>query len=167
VLKLDAATGLAATPSDKGRRIAQRGFTGNSINGNIEGPEVIYNPELNKYFLFISYDWLETKYNVRVGRADSPDGPFYDFNGKDLNTAEDNLPMILAPYQLGEHSGWQGTAHPAVFRGERSVLYGTPGQAGREQILHGAARAQNTLGSGWLASSVSGAVCGCGTNACI
>ena len=54
ILKLDPATGLAATAGDKGRRIAQRGFTGNTINGNIEGAEVIYNAALNKYFLFIA-----------------------------------------------------------------------------------------------------------------
>src|SRR5687768_1485425 len=42
ILKLNAATGLAQASGDKGVRIAQRGFTGNSINGNIEGPEIIY-----------------------------------------------------------------------------------------------------------------------------
>src|SRR5206468_3345789 len=68
ILKLDPATGLAFTTGDKGKRIAQRGFTGSTINGNIEGAEIIYNESLNKYFLFISYDWLETKYNVRVAR---------------------------------------------------------------------------------------------------
>lgn len=115
VLKLDATTGLAATAGDKGKRIAQRGFTNGVINGNIEAPEVIYNAQLQKYFLFISYDWLETKYNVRVGRADNPQGPFYDFNGTDLNIASDNIPMILAPYQFKGHGGWQGTGHCTVF----------------------------------------------------
>lgn len=140
VLKLNAATGLPETPGDKGRRIAQRGFTGNSINGNIEGPEVIYNQELDQYFLFISYDWLETKYNVRVGRANSPEGPFYDFNGKDLNTEEDNLPMILAPYQFQGHSGWQGVSHPAVFRGDDGQFYmahqGRPGENKYFMVMH-------------------------------
>jgi arabinan endo-1,5-alpha-L-arabinosidase len=115
VLKLDPATGFAASGGDKGKRIAQRGFTNNTINGNIEGPEIIYNASQNKYYLFIAYDWLETKYNVRVGRSSSPQGPFVDFNGKDLNTEEDNGPMILAPYQFQGHGGWQGVAHCAVF----------------------------------------------------
>jgi arabinan endo-1,5-alpha-L-arabinosidase len=66
VLKLNPATGLAASNGDKGKRIANRGFSGGRYNGNIEAPEIIYNAELKKYFLFISYDWLETKYNVRV-----------------------------------------------------------------------------------------------------
>ena len=81
ILKLDAASGLASTGNGIGKRIANRGFTNSVYNGNIEGAEVIYNPDLQKYFLFISYDWLQTKYNVRVCKADNPEGPYYDFNG--------------------------------------------------------------------------------------
>jgi arabinan endo-1,5-alpha-L-arabinosidase len=115
ILKLDPSTGLASSPGDKGVRIANRGYTAGKYNGNIEGAEVIYNPTLNKYFLFISYDWLQTKYNVRVGRADNPQGPYYDFNGVDINTDVDHGPMIVAPYQFTGHGGWQGTAHCSVF----------------------------------------------------
>jgi arabinan endo-1,5-alpha-L-arabinosidase len=131
VLKLDAATGLPASNGDKGKRIANRGFTGGKYNGNIEGPEVIYNEELKKYFLFISYDWLETKYNVRVCKGDNPEGPFYDYNGRDANENIDHGPMILAPYQFNGHSGWQGTGHCAVFTDGGSQYYmahqGRPG----------------------------------------
>ena len=115
ILKLNAASGLAATSGDIGKRIANRGFTGGVYNGNIEGAEVIYNPTLNKYFLFIAYDWLQTKYNVRVCKADNPEGPYYDYNGVDANTNVDHGPMILAPYQFSGHGGWQGTAHCGVF----------------------------------------------------
>ncbi|PSR55751.1 arabinan endo-1,5-alpha-L-arabinosidase [Adhaeribacter arboris] len=138
-LKLNPATGLAALHNDKGTRVAQRGFTGNKINGNIEGPEIIYQPELKKYYLFISYDWLETKYNVRVGRSDFPEGPFYDFNGKDINSTEDHGPMILAPYQFAGHSGWQGVAHPAVFadNGQYYMAHqGRPGENKFFMVLH-------------------------------
>lgn len=115
MLKLDPLTGLAANAGDKGKRIANRGFTNNKYNGNIEGAEIIYNKDLKKYFLFISYDWLQTKYNVRVCKSDNPAGPFYDFYGVDANTTADHGPMILAPYQFNGHGGWQGTAHCAVF----------------------------------------------------
>lgn len=130
ILPLDPATGMAANAGDKGRRVAQRGFTGGSINGNIEGPEIIYNPIFDKYYLFIAYDWLETKYNVRVGRADSPEGPFLDFHGNDLNLDRDDAPMILAPYRFLGHGGWQGTSHVAVFHdGDQYYLahQGRPG----------------------------------------
>ncbi len=114
-LQLNPATGLALTGGDKGRRVANRGFTGGAYNGNIEGAEVIYNATLNKYFLFIAYDWLETKYNVRVCKGNNPAGPFYDYNGVDANTNIDHAPMIIAPYQFAGHGGWQGTAHCSVF----------------------------------------------------
>jgi arabinan endo-1,5-alpha-L-arabinosidase len=116
ILELDPATGLPKKANDKGVRIAARGWTGNTVNGNIEGPEIIYNEELQKYYLFISYDWLETKYNVRVGRSDSPTGPFVDYNGVNMNEKSDNIPMIEAPYKFMGHAGWQGTAHCSVFK---------------------------------------------------
>ena len=115
ILQLNPATGLALTPGDVGKRIANRGFTNGQYNGNIEGAEIIYNPGVGKYFLFIAYDWLTTKYNVRVARADNPTGPFYDYNGVDVNTNVDHIPMIIAPYQFNGHGGWQGTAHCTVF----------------------------------------------------
>ncbi|WP_207497210.1 arabinan endo-1,5-alpha-L-arabinosidase [Aridibaculum aurantiacum] len=124
VLKLNPATGLALSPGDKGTRVANRGFTNGRYNGNIEGPEVIYNPTLNKYYMFIAYDWLETKYNTRVCRADNPMGPFYDFNGIDANTNIDHGPMIIAPYQFMGHGGYQGVSHNAVFTdGSNNYFY--------------------------------------------
>lgn len=140
IMELDPATGLAKTPGDKGQRIGHRGFTGGTINGNIEGPEIIYNPEFDKYYLFIAYDWLESKYNVRVSRADSPEGPFYDYNGNDINTYMDNGPMIIAPYQFNGHSGWQGVAHQAVFNDDEGNFYishqGRPGIDRFCMVLH-------------------------------
>nr|WKN34090.1 arabinan endo-1,5-alpha-L-arabinosidase [Tunicatimonas sp. TK19036] len=139
ILELDPDTGLAIQNGDKGRRIAQRGFTGNTINGNIEGPEIIYNEAFNKYYLFIAYDWLETKYNVRVGRSDSPAGPFYDYLGHDVNEERDDVPMILAPYQFNGHSGWQGVAHPAVFEHDNQYYIahqGRPGENPFYMVLH-------------------------------
>ncbi len=135
ILKLNATTGLAEGSGDKGIRIAQRGFTGNSINGNIEGPEIIYNQQLDKYYLFISYDWLETKYNVRVGRADVPQGPFYDFNGKNMNEPEDNIPMIIAPYKFKGHGGWQGTSHPSVFSLDGQYYIAHQGRPGVDKFF--------------------------------
>lgn len=139
ILKLDPSTGLAAEAGDKGRRIAQRGFTGNTINGNIEAPEIIYNSTFDKYYLFIAYDWLETKYNVRVGRSDSPEGPFYDFNGNDLNLEEDDAPMILAPYQFMGHGGWQGTSHMSVINDNNQfymIHQGRPGVDKYYMVMH-------------------------------
>lgn len=115
ILQLDPNTGLALNANDKGKRIANRGFTNGKYNGNIEGAEIMFNPAFNKYYLFISYDWLQTKYNVRVCRADNPTGPFYDYDGVDANTNMDHSPMIVAPYHFDNHAGWQGVSHCSVF----------------------------------------------------
>ncbi len=123
VLKLDPATGLEASIGDRGVRVVQRGVTGNFINGNLEGAEIIYNTAQSKYYLFMSYDWLQTKYNVRVARSDNPQGSFYDFNGNDVNIPHDAAPMIVAPYQFIGHSGWQGTAHCGVFNDGAGQYY--------------------------------------------
>lgn len=138
-LKLDPSTGLAFNPGDKGKRIANRGFTAGKYNGNIEGPEIIYNAELNKYFLFMAYDWIDTKYNVRVGRADSPEGPFLDYNGKDINLNEDHGPMIIAPYKFAGHSGWQGVSHCSVFKDNDQYYIAHQGRPGVNKyfmVLH-------------------------------
>jgi arabinan endo-1,5-alpha-L-arabinosidase len=131
IVKLDPSTGMVLTPGDIGKRIANRGFTGGNYNGNIEGSEIMYHPQLKKYFLFIAYDWLETKYNVRVAKGDNPDGPFYDYLGQDVNTNVDHIPMIIAPYQFNGHGGWQGTAHCTVFDDGNNHFYiahqGRPG----------------------------------------
>lgn len=128
VLKLDPATGLSQVPGTRGKRISQRGSTGGHINGNIEGPEIIYNPALNKYYLFIAYDWLQTKYNVRVGKSDTPEGPFYDYQGVDLNVEQDHGPMIIAPYQFKGHGGWQGTSHCSVFQNNNQYFIAHQGR---------------------------------------
>ncbi len=139
ILKLNPTTGLAENASNKGTRIAQRGFTDEIVNGNIEGPEIIYNATLKKYFLFIAYDWLQTKYNVRVGRADSPEGPFLDYKGEDINDEEDDGPMILAPYRFSGHGGWQGTSHVSVFSdGDNYYMahQGRPGVNSFYMVMH-------------------------------
>ncbi len=130
VVQLNPGTGMTLSSAGKGKRIANRGFTNGTYNGNIEGPEVIYNPTLQKYYLFIAYDWLETKYNVRVGRSDNPNGPFLDFDGKNLNEDIDHGPMILAPYQFSGHSGWQGVAHCAVFEKDGQFFMAHQGRPG-------------------------------------
>ncbi len=139
LMELDPVTGLAMTDGDIGRRVAHRGFTGNTINGNIEGPEIIYNEEFDMYYLFIAYDWLESKYNVRVGRSTNPEGPYVDIHGVDMNQFSDNEPMILAPYKFQGHSGWQGVSHPAVFRDGEDFFIGHQGRPGVNRfymVLH-------------------------------
>ena len=110
VLRLDS-DGEAAR-SGVGERIAYRDRNGDAM----EGPFAIYNPVLKEYFLFVSYDILDSTYNVRVGRSKRPDGPYKDFNDKDMAGGEDNLPKILNSYAFENHSGWIGPGHNSILR---------------------------------------------------
>lgn len=112
VLKLDPESGFAEKDGDQGKLTARR-FNGKK--NNIEAPEIIYNPTLKKYFLFVSYDPLMTTYNIRVGRSDRPDGPFVDYNGKNLAEEIEHFPILTYPYAFENHQGWSGTGHCSVF----------------------------------------------------
>ncbi|MBK7098174.1 MAG: arabinan endo-1,5-alpha-L-arabinosidase [Sphingobacteriales bacterium] len=124
VVKLNPSTGLAQTPGDLGTRIVRRGKTNGVYNGNLEAPEIIYNATQKKYYLFVSYDWIDTKYNVRVFRADNPTGPFVDWNGENADVQSDHADQIvLGPYAFKGHAGWQGTGHCTVFKNEKNEYF--------------------------------------------
>jgi len=130
-VQLDPATGKRINGSDLGKKIAMR----SQRHDAIEGSEILYNPDQKMYYLFVSYDWLEDNYNVRVGRSTTPDGPFLDFNGNDMATPGDNLPMITAQYQFNNHSGWQGFGHCAVFDDSGNYYYVSQARLGSDKYF--------------------------------
>ncbi len=134
-LQLNPQTGLALNPGDKGTRIVRRGRTNGIVNGNLEGPEIIFNPQTNMYYLFVAYDWLSTKYNVRVFRSANPNGPFLDWNGANVDDLADNDPMILAPYQFLDQSGWAGVSHCAVFQDNGQYFMAHQGRPGIDRAF--------------------------------
>lgn len=67
----------------------ESGYGKKILGGNhvrIEAPYVIYSPDTDYYYLFLSYGGLGSDggYNIRVARSKNPDGPFYDANGIDM-----------------------------------------------------------------------------------
>jgi arabinan endo-1,5-alpha-L-arabinosidase len=119
IVELDPATGKRLNSGDMGKKIAARTNYGSSI----EGPEILYNSELDKYFLFVSYGWLEDSYNVRVGHSDTPDGPFIDYFGNDMADAGENFPIITAQYSFKNHPGWQGFGHCGLLHSGDNYFY--------------------------------------------
>lgn len=111
-VELNPATGLTMRPGDLGHLAARRA---NWRVDNLEAPEIYYNPDLKKYYLFGSYEPLMTTYNVRVCRSDKAEGPFIDFHGKEMRDTTNNFPILTAPYDFGGHDGWAGTGHCGVF----------------------------------------------------
>lgn len=107
-VELNPETGMTVQPEDHGHLIARRA---NYRKDNLEAPEIMYQPQLGKYYLFTSYDPLMTTYNVRVAYSGSPEGPFVDFYGEDIKDTTNNVPILTAPYRFENHPGWAGTAH--------------------------------------------------------
>jgi len=131
IVELDPLTGKILHDGDKGKLVARR----TNYNDAIEGSEIIYNPELDQYYLFVTYDWLEDNYNVRVGRADNPEGPYYDINGNDMAASGDNIPMITARYKFNYHSGWQGFGHCGLLRDSTSYYYVSQARLGSNKYF--------------------------------
>jgi arabinan endo-1,5-alpha-L-arabinosidase len=112
-VELNPETGLTLKEHDYGHLIARRA---DYRKDNLEAPEIIYNPQLKKYFLFTSYDPLMTTYNIRAGRGDTAEGPFFDFTGQNLKDTVNDFPVLTAPYRFNNHPGWAGVGHCSVFR---------------------------------------------------
>lgn len=66
-----------------------QGYGKKLLGGNhsrIEGPYVLYNPDTQYYYLYLSYGGLDATggYNLRVARSKKPDGPYYDAEGNSM-----------------------------------------------------------------------------------
>lgn len=115
IAQIDKTTGKFSE-SGFGKRIAKRPKT---VDTAIEGPFIIYNPETDYFYLFVSYDSLNDFYNVRVARSKSIDGPYEDFDGNCMLNQEIN-PEKVGTKLLG---GYQFSEEPILYApGHNSIL---------------------------------------------
>ena len=79
ILELDKKTGF---PLEEG--YGKKLLGGNHLR--IEGSYVLYHPQTQYYYMFLSYGGLAADggYNIRVCRSKKPDGPYYDTTGTDM-----------------------------------------------------------------------------------
>jgi len=127
ILELDRATGLVRPGQGYGKKL---------IGGNhsrIEGAFILYSPESDYYYLFLSFGGLDSNggYNIRLGRSRRPDGPYFDAEGNELTnvagapgTIFDDL--SIAPFGVKLMGNWQFLPVP----GEPAVTttgYRSPG----------------------------------------
>lgn len=75
--------------SQTGKPEPGQGYGKKLLGGNhsrIEGPYIIYNPETEYYYLFLSYGGLSANggYNIRVARSKKVTGPYYDNLGHNM-----------------------------------------------------------------------------------
>ena len=129
-----------------------------------EGPEIVYNPETDYYYMFLAYDELSVAYNTRVCRARKITGPYYSMDGTNVTGGGDCYPVVTHPYKFDPQvaadsiSGWVGIAHCGVFNdGEGNWYYtsqgrlpeGARGNAYSNAVMHGHVRRILWTESGW------------------
>lgn len=83
ILRMDPNSGFPTRSQDWGTRL---------IGGNhsrIEAPFILYSPETEYYYLFLSFGGLASDggYNMRMARSRHPAGPYFDSAGTDMRNA--------------------------------------------------------------------------------
>jgi arabinan endo-1,5-alpha-L-arabinosidase len=105
---------------DTGKIVPGQGYGKKLTGGNhsrIEGPYILYSPETDYYYLFLSFGGLDAAggYNIRVARSANPDGPYVDAEGNDMINvkADPTLPLFddksIEPYGVKLMGNYQWT----------------------------------------------------------
>ncbi len=90
ILEMDPATGL---PLETDGNKMNQGYGKKLLGGNhsqIEAPYILYSPDTDYYYLFLSFGGLNANdgYNMRVCRSKTPDGPYEGMNGQKMIRAQ-------------------------------------------------------------------------------
>ncbi len=134
ILEMDETTGLPLPDQGWGTHL----WGGN--HSRIEGPYILYSPDTEYYYLFVSYFGLaaDDDYNIRVARSRNPDGPYLDSEGNDMAVVKSDLSKLkwetpypwddasIAPYGvllMGSHRFAHVTGEPSSM----SIGYKAPG----------------------------------------
>lgn len=168
-LEVNPSTGMPLTPLAKpwtvegnsidsfGKLVATRGNSTNRWQAS-EGPDVIYNPQTQKYYMFMAYGQLAVAYNTRVVRADRPEGPYVDMQGNSATAGKEMLPVLTAPYKFSNSNGWVGISHCSIFDDGQGNWYYTsqgrfpvdvPGINASNAIMMGHVRSILWTEDGW------------------
>ncbi len=80
ILAMDEETGKPVDGQGYGKKLLGKN------HARIEGPYILYSPDTQYYYLFLSFGGLDSNggYNIRVCRSRNPDGPYEDALGQDM-----------------------------------------------------------------------------------
>ena len=80
ILEMNEETGLPLEGQGYGKKLLGRN------HARIEAPYILYSPDTEYYYLFLSFGGLGAAdgYNIRVCRSKNPDGPYVDALGQDM-----------------------------------------------------------------------------------
>lgn len=125
VKELDVNTGISMDGDIHalGKRIACK-----PENSYIDGPEgaaVLYHPEKELYYLFLSYGWLGDDYDIRVGISKSVEGPYVDREGRCLD-GESLGQKVAGSYFFSAKKPFAKAGNGWKFGGFRGPGHGVP-----------------------------------------
>mgnify|MGYP000085147784 CR=1 FL=1 len=99
ILEMDTKTGFPLPGQGYGKKLL------GANHARIEGPYMLYSPETDYYYLFLSFGGLTADggYNIRVARSKTPDGPFMDSQDQNMIEAQGTAGVLFddpayAPY---------------------------------------------------------------------
>ncbi|MDI9419228.1 MAG: glycoside hydrolase family 43 protein [Bacillota bacterium] len=80
ILRMDPETGFPLPGQGYGKKLM------GGRHSRIEGPYILYSPDSDYYYLFVSFGGLGSNdgYNIRVARSQNPDGPYHDAKGTNM-----------------------------------------------------------------------------------
>lgn len=126
---------------ESGKNFGTRLFaTPNGVQGP-EGPYTIYNEDTGYRYMFTSYGWLGTNYNIRVARTDKtfseilagedPHKQLLDFQNRPVGstyTEQENKSelwgyKVSGSFQLGDGIEYLGSGHNSVFKDDDGSWY--------------------------------------------
>ena len=143
ILEIDPKTGLAIYPgknSTTADGLIVDEYFGTRISGGYarsgEGPYILYDKETDYYYLYVSYEYLDSThgYNMRLFRSKSPDGPYLDAAGNNAALSGavslDGIGIkVMGNYKFSSfEKGYKSPGHNSAFidtDGQRYLLYHT------------------------------------------
>ena len=132
LLELDPTTGLVIHPKADEERGVDAYFGKKLLGGghiSIEGPYIMYDPDTDYYYLFVSYGGLTSNggYQIRVFRSKTVDGDYVDMNGEypAKSALHQNFGLKLSGnYKLPSlEKAYMATGHNSAFIDSDSKEY--------------------------------------------
>lgn len=139
LLELDPATGDAIYPGKNGTtedgRVIDKYFGIRIAGGHTlssEGPYILYDPETEYYYLYTTYNYLDSKsgYNMRLFRSKDPTGPYLDAAGNSAVFSSRGISQykigikVMGNYAFSCHSnGYRSPGHCSGLIDEDGSMY--------------------------------------------
>ncbi len=143
MLEMDPKTGRAIYPGSSSTTadgLVVDEYFGTRVAGGYarsgEGPYVIYDAKTDYYYLYVTYEFLDSVsgYNMRLFRSKSPNGPYYDAAGNNAALSEgqshDGVGIkVMGNYKFSSlEQGYRSPGHNSALidsDGQRYLFYHT------------------------------------------